>query len=53
MIALIFASVVAVFRHPGDFIPPEESGRLTLSLDLPATTPPAMAEARRSLGGTP
>ncbi len=39
-LALIFASVIAVFRHPGDFIPPEESGRLTLLLDLPATTPP-------------
>lgn len=45
-LALILASVIAVFRQPGDFIPPEDTGRLTIALDLPATTTPATAEAR-------
>lgn len=45
-LALILASVVAVFRHPGDFIPPEDTGRLTIALDLPATSSTSTMDAR-------
>ncbi|MCZ8335380.1 MAG: efflux RND transporter permease subunit [Rhodobacteraceae bacterium] len=45
-VALITLSVTAVFRAEGDFIPAEDTGRLTFALELPRADDAATAEAR-------
>ena len=45
-VALITLSVTAVFRAEGDFIPAEDTGRLTFALDLPRADDADTAEAR-------
>ena len=44
--ALITLSLTAVFRADGDFIPAEDTGRLTFALDLPRAEDAATADAR-------
>lgn len=45
-LALITLSAMAVFRADGDFIPAEDTGRLTFALELPRADEAALAEAR-------
>lgn len=44
--ALITLSLTAVFRADGDFIPAEDTGRLTFALNLPRADDAATADAR-------
>lgn len=44
--ALIALSLTAVFRADGDFIPAEDTGRLTFALNLPRADDAATADAR-------
>lgn len=43
---LITLSLIAVFRADGDFIPAEDTGRLTFALNLPRADDAATADAR-------
>lgn len=45
-LALITLSAMAVFRADGDFIPAEDTGRLTFALELPRAEDAVLAEAR-------